>query len=165
MEGLNLKENPEMTEVYFVPPSDFMLSGVAQDIEPSDAEELRSSTGVDDIMAILAASRDVSFECYVATIDGRPVAVYGLSMLDHHGTFGCPWAVFTTHMRKYPKLLMRRSQDIVSRWKKMFPFLENYVDTRNKRSIRWLKRLGFEMKETVNTEAGDQFMRFEMRNV
>lgn len=154
-----------MSPLRLYPPSDFLLNGVAMDIDPADAEELKASTGGESIMETLVLSRDLSFECYVGVIDDTPVAVFGIALADIDGTTGCPWAVFTNAMREYPKELMTASRTVVSRWRQMFPFLENHVDSRNTRAIRWLRRLGFTVHEHAADPSIEPFYRFEMRNV
>jgi RimJ/RimL family protein N-acetyltransferase len=44
-----------------------------------------------------------------------------------------------------------------------FSHLENFVDARNARSIRWLRRLGFSIREPRRMGLSDvTFYRFEM---
>lgn len=148
------------------PPSTPLLQSVAQDIEEADALELVSGTGCTDILQILEASRDQSFECYVACFGSVPVAVFGIALDDPaDGSVGVPWAVFTKTMRDHPRELVRTSRIIVSRWRSLFAVLENLVDKRNTRAVRWLESLGFTMGETLTSAGGDPFYLFEMRNV
>jgi hypothetical protein len=47
----------------------------------------------------------------------------------------------------------------------LFPVLENMVDSRNKKSIRWLKHLGFTFSEAKpHPYSGVPFHDFEMRS-
>lgn len=154
-----------MSKLRLYPPSDFLLNGVAMDITPEDRAELLESTGAECPVEGLVISRECSFECYVGVIDDTPVAIFGIALQDPSGDTGVPWAIFTNKMREYPKELMSASRSVMAKWKRMFPFLENFVHKTNTRAIRWLTRLGFTVCVPRVDDPDFNFYRFEMRNV
>lgn len=155
-----------MTEVRFRAPSNDLIKRIADDIEESDAQEIRSSMDTDDIEDALQLSRDTSFECYVVCSGDTALAIIGIALADpDQGSVGIPWAIMTQSVRKMGREIQRTARSFVSRWSAMFPLLTNVVDERNTRSIHWLESLGFTMGETVHSPRGDPFILFEMRHV
>ena len=156
-----------MTEVTLALPTTRYLDIINADLEGSDARELESATG-EETLDVLMHSRDVSHECFVALVDGEPVAVIGCAMGDPHGgRWGHPWAVFSRKAREYPRAVLTTGRQFVDRWSALYPMLSNFVDERNARAIRWLKAIGFTMRETTAefAEDGSPFIRFEKLNV
>lgn len=85
------------------------------------------------------------------------------SLLTRHGI---PWMLTTDKMELHKRILMEGSIDVVNEMKRHFNHLENYVYVENKRSVRWLKWLGFEFDEPEPHGKYQQpFMRFYWEKV
>jgi hypothetical protein len=69
----------------------------------------------------------------------------------------------TPLLNRHPRILQRLAPEYVGIMLKAFPHLMNFVHTKNTRSVRWLKRLGFHLHapELYGTR-GELFHRFEM---
>jgi hypothetical protein len=58
---------------------------------------------------------------------------------------GVPWMLGSDDLDRIGNEVGRQSRYYVNEMKKRFNLLENYIDVRQKRSIRWLKWCGFKM--------------------
>lgn len=136
---------------------------LAPRLRESDRLEITASTGLVDIAAILQDSIDRSLQVWVCcSPDGEPVSVMGVASLSLLGGMGCPWMLATDLVDRVPGRLMKHSRTFLGRMHELFPHLENFVDARNERSVRWLRRLGFTIHPAEpHGPAGQLFHRFE----
>lgn len=84
---------------------------------------------------------------WTAFMDGVPVAVFGASTPSLLSDLGIPWMVGTAELDQHGYLLMKQGREKVGEMLTRFKRLANFVDARNTRAIRWLKRLGFRFGE------------------
>lgn len=137
---------------------------IATHLREADQRELRAVHGdAVDFRALLRtavlASADV---CVLKTDDEEPVAVVGVAPVSLLGGQGSPWALGTERVDDFPREVVRLGRVMVARWAAQYDQLFNYVDTRNTRSIRWLRGLGFVMAPAAPYgRAGLPFHRFE----
>lgn len=98
--------------------------------------------------------------------DSRPVCMFGVTPIDILGGVGSPWLLGTDEVKKYANTFLRLNKSYVAKMLELFPYLQNYVDTRNEISIRWLKWLGFKFgPEPIPYGIWNlPFFRFSMRN-
>jgi hypothetical protein len=74
---------------------------------------------------------------------------------------GTPWMLGTHELDRHGRLFMLHGQRCVDTLLEHFGRLENYVDARNHKSIRWLRRMGFEIHDPLPYgNAGLPFHRF-----
>lgn len=85
---------------------------------------------------------------FVAVRDGMTVAVFGLCPGEWPG-YGVPWMVGTNELDKCGRELMAEARNCLKVWHRFYPTLMNVVDARNTKSIRWLKRLGFTVRNPI----------------
>ena len=66
---------------------------------------------------------------------------------------GIPWLLSTEYLyswkRKNLRSFLKSTKSWIEHMGEMYPFLHNYVDTRNTESINWLKHLGFKFTKTI----------------
>lgn len=62
---------------------------------------------------------------------------------------GIPWMIGTALLDRHARTLMIRSRRHLGTMMKGFDRLENYVDSRNRKAVRWLAWLGFTMLPAV----------------
>ena len=155
-----------MTDVKLCPPSQELIAKLAPNVELADLLELSALHPGKPVDEILSDSVAASFICLIAVINGEPSAIFGCAIGENtEGSVGVPWAIFTENCRTYPKVIMQVALTYMRQWDEWFPVLANVVDKRNTRAIRWLKRLGFTMAETITTPEGIPFFAFERFNV
>lgn len=100
--------------------------------------------------------------CLTFCVNEEPVAMFGVSRYTAISPKGVPWLLGTDGIRRAVKYFLSESQKYVAAMNQKYPILENYVDKDNTLSIRWLKWLGFNLKEEVDFN-GHPFIRFERR--
>lgn len=98
-----------------------------------------------------------------AAPDHEPIAIFGVAPVSLLEGVGAPWLLGTPRVLDYPGVLVREGRSYVQRMLAAHPHLENFVDARNVRSVRWLERLGFKLHPAMPMgAAGLPFHRFEM---
>lgn len=136
---------------------------IAANLRECDRAELEASTSVKPVKAITDSIR-LSAAAWTAEIDGIPIAVFGVTPTSLLAGIGSPWLLATTDCDSVTVPFVRLTRTYIPIMQSLFPVLENLVDVRNKKSIRWLKRLGFEFHEAEpHPYSGLLFCRFEMR--
>jgi hypothetical protein len=133
-------------------------------LRPTDRAEVIAASGP-DVLRTLEQSIRLSTDCWAAEIDGELIALLGVAPVSLLSGIGSIWLLGTPRMTRV-RSLTRFARDYLRLiLTTEYPVLMNYVDARNTRSIRWLKRLGF----TVHAAepygaAGLPFHKFEMRS-
>lgn len=134
-------------------------------LRPADAAELTAASGP-DLRATLEKALDQSDgRAWVAMLGDEPIALFGLAPFGLLSSTAAPWMVGTPTLLKQGRALMEIGRAYCEMAKSEFALLANFVDVRNEASVRWLKRLGFEMGAPVPFGVEQRpFMRFEMRS-
>lgn len=153
-----------------------MSSGVTRSkVLPTQIDDLRRLLPLrsGDAEEILATGRDPEralYESYSASwphvftifVDGEPAGVFGAAQ-GHEEDLGIPWMLGNDQLVTIPKDLVREGRIWIEYLSRLFPRLENYVDERNKVSVRWLKAMGFEFPgEFIPLPSGHVFRRFKL---
>lgn len=140
-----------MKQVNFQHPLPEDIEHIANNLRPSDRQELFAMRGEDaDLYEILISAVRRSTWCVCAFAeDGEPVAVFGLAPVSMIGGIGSPWLLGTDRVREFSGALIRYGHKYITAMTAQYPELINYVDARNTASIRWLKRLGFTIHEAA----------------
>lgn len=121
-------------------------AAIAPYLRQSDLQELDAMTGLPPAVAV-AYSIAHSEKGYAAEIDGKPIAIFGVAD-------GLIWLVATDDINNYPITFYRLSKKIFQKLKSGYIQLSNYVDTRNKLSLKWLKWLGFKIDPPMKINNG-----------
>jgi len=154
-------------EVRWPTPGD--VETLVHNLRLADRAEMEATIGVETDK--LAAMHDIvarSSHAWAVLGKGQLLMVGGLfpmgTMLG--GEEAQPWMMATTTVERMPGALMRVGLRYLSVMRGCYPRLSNYVDARNEKSIRWLRRIGF----TVHTNTvpfgpyGLPFHYFEMNS-
>ena len=123
------------------------IQELLEDIRQVDIDEIRSSTGKDP-GEVLAATFQMPGIRYVLRVKGELVCMYGIVMPNEHKE-GIPWMIGTNNVKKYKRQFLDASRFVFCTLCGKFTYLENYVDARNKDSIKWLAWLGFYIEDPV----------------
>jgi hypothetical protein len=86
---------------------------------------------------------DASEACWVGMIDDLPVCVFGVVRWSSLSLNGTPWLLATDDFNEEGLAIVKASKAYSNLMKKRFHLLQNFVDVRQEKSIRWLKWLGF----------------------
>ena len=104
-------------------------------LRKADIDEIYAMTGLPPEVAVAFSIANTE-RGFAVELDNKVVAIFGVSQ-------GIIWLVGTDEITKHPVIFYRLSKKIFTLLKKGYTYLENYVDTRNKLSLKWLKWLGF----------------------
>lgn len=150
-------------EIEFLTPA--ICADLAPRIREDDRAEVLASHGMTDMEKVLINARHLSHESWAWVVDGVPVAAFGVAPASYVHKHGQPWILSTDGIGgENASIFLRNSRIIVNYWRFQWDYLENYVDARNQRAIRWLKFLGFQLHEPAPYGvAGLPFHRFEAK--
>lgn len=129
-------------------------------VRPDDVEVLLANMRQPDIDEVTASCGDVrkalvegvesSDLIAAAEFDGELACIFGCAPIRGFlGTQGAPWMLGTDKLDRHPSALMRHCRPYIEAMQQRYPHLLNFVDARNTRSIRWLKRMGFTFHPAV----------------
>lgn len=118
------------------------LERIAANMDPADAAEVWATAHLRPDQALLKSS-SVSRETYVGKVRGEAICAFGIgqrTLLDH---IGVPWLLGTPEIREHARVFLRVSKRWVEIEARRFTTLENFVDSRHTRAVKWLRWLGF----------------------
>ncbi len=111
-------------------------------IRKPDLDELWATCMQKPITALQSGLKH-SEVAMTAVVDDVPICVWGVVRESIMLNVGTPWMVGSRDLDKEAVRFIRYCRDPVMKLFDNYDILENYVDSRNTRSIRWLKWLGF----------------------
>jgi len=114
---------------------------LAPNLRQADLDEIKAGSGWNPYLALLVGI-DASKECYTATIDGEPVAIFGVCG-DENPSVGRIWLLGSDIIKSHRIDFLRKSIEWVKHFQELYPVLYNNIDARNHVHIRWLQWLGF----------------------
>ena len=131
-----------------LPSSKFAAHVISKSVRPEDAEEIWVST-LQTPADAMRLGMEYSEESYAGYANGIPVCMWGVvkeCLLFNNGT---PWMVASSKLDDpdITRAFLRRCRNGLMDMFKNYDTLENYVDARNTRSIKWLKFMGFQIGE------------------
>lgn len=145
-----------------VTPADVLA--LADDMRFLDRQELEASHGANILPAVQRAV-DISTKCWAVYVNDTLVMLGGVAPICMLTGIGSPWMLGTDALENVPGALTRVGVEYLRVVQGIYPELVNYVDARNVKSIRWLRRLGFTIAPhtTPYGPKGLPFYRFEKR--
>ena len=136
---------------------------VAMHMREADRVEIAAMSGHTPYKALLESFK---MSDHVVTMDsptGAPVLVFGVGQRDLLSDIGTIWMLGTNEVVNNAKVVMTYTPKVLEIMLEQYRLLENYVHVKNKVSVRWLKRLGFEMDTPFeHPVSGEKFMHFQM---
>lgn len=116
-------------------------------LKQSDIDEVRASHNYMPEEA-LRISLEKSLFCYTVE-NSHPIAMFGVcaeNILDEKAVI---WLLGSNDMEKIQIRFLLNCRKFIKYFLTAYPYLENYVDERNKKTIRWLKFCGFTVESAV----------------
>ena len=114
---------------------------IVNNIRESDKLEVWASDHLTPKEAMEASYKD-SVIALTIEYDGKPIGMFGVVPYTLLGEIGTVWLLGTNEICNINKKLLKRSRDFIKILLNYYPRLENYVDSRNTASIKWLKFCG-----------------------
>lgn len=131
---------------------------LVRDMRWEDIQELRAQ-GIQDAKECIQKGVSVSPESWALVLDGTLLCIMGCASFD--GRVGIPWMLSTKHLKKHAKGAIPLGIAYVSKWAEQYSSLVNYVHSKNKSAIRWLKWMGFEFTlPPLLLQSGETFLPF-----
>ena len=119
---------------------------IAPLLRQADKDEIEAASGLTPRTALELSLR-LCDEPVIGFMDGQPASIWGVNTGCFVQNRGVPWMLGTPLLDRYPKTWLPIAAAILKDMRDRYTLLENYVDARNKKSIRWLKRLGFQFEK------------------
>ena len=133
---------------------------IAKNMRLSDRKEMYYMAAIRPAAAVemsVAMAREVK----TVLLDGVPCLVFGIGTQTFFSEVGVPWLLGTDAADQHQYRFGRQSKKIFSEMYAPYSCMENHVLAENKKTIRWLKWLGFEMDEPLPYGVFNQeFIRF-----
>jgi hypothetical protein len=119
------------------------IEALAPNLRPPDVAEIRAASGLAP-EAGLKRSFAFSTHVWAARHEGNGVvAVWGVGPLSLTAGKGCPWLLASPAFDRLGRQIVGLSRPLLGHMRAAYPQLENHVDARNRRAVRWLGWLGF----------------------
>jgi len=80
---------------------------------------------------------------WTVKVDGRPEAMFGVTLVSLLEGRGRIWMLMTDEGARHHRAIVRFGRIYTEALQRHYAILENYVHARNDPAIRWLTRLGF----------------------
>ena len=120
---------------------------------PSDADMLANKLRKSDTNEVWASHNFTPWDAIYSGISnsilsltitnkGSVVGCFGINAESMLGKKAIIWFLSSDELDKIEYRFLRHSRRFVKMFLALYPFLFNYVDVRNKKSIRWLKYCG-----------------------
>lgn len=138
---------------------------LAANMREADRLEVMASHGP-DLEEGVRQSLQVSSHMWAVDIDGQLAILGGIAVHNLLEGIASPWLLGTKTLEQHPGVLIREGGYYLNVAKSLYPYLFNYVDARNTKAQRWLRRVGFKFDQEPVPFGVLQlpFYRFEMRN-
>lgn len=135
---------------------------LAPRLRAADVAEIWAASGQRPDVA-LARSLDMSAVAVCAEVAGEPAAIFGVVPLSPMAGEAAPWMLATDAADRHARAWLKEAPQWLTLLGDGWSVLRNHVDARNVASIRWLRRMGFEIAPAVAWGwAGAPFHPFKM---
>lgn len=119
---------------------------VADNLRPLDWQELIALNDHSPRRA-LAESFGCSVMVWAGLVDDDVALVFGVGEVSE--TIGAPWMLGTHLVEKEAKSFLRQCRGYVDQMQAAYPLLTNCADQRNRRTLAWLRWLGFTLHDPI----------------
>jgi len=130
--------------IKFFPIIDIDLLMLAANPVPEQVLEVAASHG-EDIYTVAKSAAEKSSVSRSVYYDGRLVGVFGVVPMHDIYNTGIPWLLTTGN---FARPLLKATHKVIAILLEEFDVLENYIDARYEKSLRWAKWAGFEVDGT-----------------
>jgi len=134
-------------------------------VRSEDVAEINALDG-STIRSSLEETPDLLNNSQVWEVNGKPVALFGVTPMRGPMKVGVIWLIATDELHKYTTKFARYCKEVLIKIIKGYGYVFNYIHAENKVSIEWLKWLGFKIQDGIPLgHEGAIFHKFEMKNV
>lgn len=139
---------------------DFIVDNVREE----DVIEVQMSGG-GTIRECLDQTPDIDKNAWVWEYDGKVLCIFGVNPFEDKEGVGVIWMLATKDFERKSMIFASACKSVLEELIKPFNYILNYVYAENRKSVKWLKWLGFTVREAEPIGIdGARFHRFEMWN-
>ncbi|MHB1231598.1 MAG: hypothetical protein ACYCZQ_03305 [Burkholderiales bacterium] len=125
-----------------------MIDELSKNIRQEDEDELYA-LGHNSIRDAISVSVKSSSKVWADFADGKLLLIAGVAPHPELEGVGVPWMLATDLLEKHTRYFLKGCREGIRKAAAGFDLLINIIDTRNTKTIGWLKALGFEITETI----------------
>lgn len=152
-----------MAEYTFRKPTERDIEYLAANMRQSDIAEIQAAGDTRNLFDVVADGVADSALCVAVEYDGELLCIGGAAGRSLMSSKGVAWMLCTQAIEKHNRLFLLHGRDCVRVLLLRYAMLENYIDARNIKSIRWLKKMGFAIQEPMpHPISGRMFCRFSI---
>ena len=118
---------------------------LVKDLRPEDEDEIKAKTGTTNVQKTLLTGFAMTDYCRSFFVDDKIAGVYGVVASLDNKDIGSPFLLCTPKIKKLKIKFLRECKNRVEEMSDKFPVLFNYIDSRNKLHLTWLKWCGFKI--------------------
>jgi hypothetical protein len=118
------------------------VAPIASAMRQEDAAECLAGCGLDPY-AVLLRSLAISANAWTVLKGEEPVAMLGVARKSALSLVGVPWLLGAEGFSGARRFIVHYSKEIVATMLRYYPRLENMVDARYVKSVRWIRWMGF----------------------
>lgn len=144
-------------------PTSADIDFIVENIREEDVIEVKAAGGK-SIRECITDIPNLEENSWVWEYDQKPVCIFGVNPFGRPGE-GLIWMLATTLFDDHFMVFAVACKSVVEDMVRPFKYVFNYVYVENRKSIRWLKWLGFTVREPEPVGVnGAMFCRFEMES-
>lgn len=136
--------SPAVTILPAKPEDVLELSACVRSADRLEAEAL----GVTSVEEALMAGLRCSSHAWTGRANGEIVCLFGAALRSQLLQTGSVWLIGSICLERYARPFLRHSLPYLTIMLESYRYLSNYVDVRNRKTIRWLDWLGAEFEGT-----------------
>mgnify|MGYP003625007109 CR=1 FL=1 len=143
-------------------PTQADVDNLIKNMRQADRNELMALHN--EIGRIVQYSFERSEHKWSVYANGEFVCMFGVGYAALVSDTGIIWMLGTDLIEQYKGAFIRHSKRYIEAMLTIYPVLSNYCDVRNKRTIRWLKFMGFTFSEPTPRGVHNlPFVKFELK--
>ena len=151
--------------ITWVKPTIAMIQSIADDMRQADVDEVWASNHHTPIESLMMGL-DISDFATVAECDGEALVIIGLVKRDLLTGSGIVWMLGSNKALKHRKEFLRQTSAIINEMLTICPRLCNMVHSKNKKSMQWLRWLGFTIDDPQpHGPDNEMFHRFSLERL
>lgn len=124
------------------------VAPLALTMRAEDRAEVWASQHLTPAEALEASLRH-SVMAFTFEIIGMPAAMFGLIPGSIIGGRACVWLLTGEACDRIPVTFLKLSRKMISRFLELYPVMENWIDARYERAVKWARLCGAEVEDAA----------------
>lgn len=137
------------------------IPALARDMREIDVIEIRKFAGIGPVEALQISLKGAKLAYCLRELDGTPVSIIGVGWLPNPRA-GVAWFLSSDKIDKIGLLFLQETRAALDDFMLGHDVISNYIYSRNEKTIKWLKWMGFEILSEITTPYSDGELFYEM---